>query len=116
MGHVRHLTQAGIHGQLIVAVTRDQFVNKAGRPIIPESERLEMVQSLRCVSVAALCDGSMDALETWKPKIFVKGHDYLTKGLLPEEREFCKKHDILIMLTGPNPQTTTRIVERCKSS
>lgn len=100
---------------MIVGVTRDEFVGKPGRPIIPEAERLEMVQALSCVGGAFLCDDSIQALRLWEPDIFVKGHDYEKKGLLPAEKVFCREKNVEIRLTTHNPQTTTKIIERIKS-
>ena len=114
VGHVRHLEQASDMGELVVGVTRDQYVGKAGRPIIPESERLELIKSLRFVSDAKLCNDSIDALIMFEPDIFCKGADYRNKGLLDSEIEYCKAHEIEIRFTKPNPQTTTQIIERIR--
>ena len=113
VAHVRHLQQAARCGsRLVVGVTRDAGVNKRGRPVIPEIERLEMVLALSCVDDAALCDDSLDALRQWKPNVFCKGADYNKKGLLDAEIEYCREHGINILFTDENPQTTTKIVER----
>lgn len=101
---------------LVVGVTKDEFVDKPGRPIVPENERLEMVRALGFVSGAFLCEDSIYALNLWHPDIFVKGHDYTEKGLLPKELDICRQKNIEVRFTDYNPQTTTRIVERCKSS
>lgn len=115
--HVRHLKEARFMGDcLFVGVTRDNHVGKPGRPIIPENERLEMVNALRCVSAAALHTDSIDALKRWQPDIFVKGADYSEKGLLPEEIRFCEENKIEIRFTQPNPQTTTGIIERIREA
>lgn len=115
VAHVRHLEEARKQGDaLIVAVTMDAGVGKAGRPIYPQEERMEMLQALRCVSAVSLCMDSLEALELWKPQVFVKGHDYIEKGLLKAEIEFCAKHGIEIYHTKANPQTTSGIIERIK--
>ena len=113
--HVRPLQAARRMGTLlVVGVTRDSGVNKPGRPIMKEEERLEMVRALSCVYSAYLCQNSLEALDYWKPTIFCKGADYLEKGLLKEEIEYCKKHKIEIKHTNPHPLTTTSIIERIK--
>jgi D-beta-D-heptose 7-phosphate kinase/D-beta-D-heptose 1-phosphate adenosyltransferase len=116
VGHKRYLERASRWGTLVVGVTLDSGVNKPGRPIIPQNERLEMVKSIKFVSDAKLCIDSIDALREWEPDIFVKGNDYRKKGLLKEEIDYCKSHRIQIRFTDHNPQTTTGIVERCISS
>lgn len=115
VAHVRHLEAASKLGDsLVVGVTADSGVNKSGRPIFGQDERLEMVKALRCVSAASLCQDSLEALEQWQPAIFCKGHDYLGKGLLPAEIEYCKSHGIEIVHTKFNPQTTSGIIERIR--
>ena len=115
VAHVRHLRESAMMGKLVVGVTMDEFVHKPGRPIIPARERLEMVRALGCVERAELCRDSLDALQLFNPQIFVKGNDYVTKGLLPSEIEYCKENGIEIRHTRGNPQTTTAIIERiCK--
>lgn len=116
VAHVKSLEQASKWGILVVGVTKDSNVNKPGRPIIPEAERLEMVKALGCVANASLCLDSIDALRTWEPDIFFKGSDYRTKGLLKEEVDFCKQNGIEIRFTDSNPQTTTAIIERIRCS
>lgn len=112
VAHVRHLKQAASHGDaLVVGVTRDKGVNKRGRPIIPENERLEMVKALACVHDAALCDDSIQALNRWKPRLYCKGADYHKKGLLDAEIEYCRENNVNIFFTDENPQTTSKIVE-----
>jgi len=116
VGHLRYLEQASKFGDLVVGVTKDVNVNKKGRPIVPELERLELVKALRCISDARLCLDSLDALREWQPDVFVKGSDYRKKGLLDSEIEYCKRNGIEIRFTNPNPQTTTGIIERIKCS
>lgn len=115
VAHIRHLEEARRMGDvLVVGLTMDAFVGKEGRPIVPQNERMEMLKALRCVGSVMLCRNSLEALEVWKPAIFVKGADYIEKGLLPEEIAYCKKHGIQIKHTKPNPQTTTKLMERIK--
>ena len=115
VSHVRHLEEARRMGtRLVVGVTRDKYVNKTGRPIIPENERKEMVEALQCVSDVILCDSGTDAIMYFQPDIFVKGDDYRAKGLLKEEIDLCTELDIDIKFTRPNKITTTSIIERIK--
>lgn len=115
VGHVRHLEQAARMGDgLVVGVTMDAGVGKAGRPIIPQNERLEIVRSLRCVFDAALFMDSIAALKHFKPNVFCKGHDYIQKGLLDAEIEYCRINGITVAITDENPQTTSNIIERIK--
>jgi bifunctional ADP-heptose synthase (sugar kinase/adenylyltransferase) len=100
--------------KLVVALTLDEFVGKPGRPIFKFAEREKMLLALKCVSDVSSTKNSVEAIYLWKPVIFVKGSDYLGKGLLPEEIEACKKVGAEIRFTSPCPPTTTEIIERIK--
>ncbi len=100
---------------LVVGVTKDEGVNKGpGRPITPEIDRVELVRGQGCVYQASLVANSIDALKQWKPQIYVKGADYMEKGLLPEEIEYCAANGIEIRFTKPSTVSTTKIIERIK--
>ena len=99
---------------LVVGVTRDEGVGKGiGRPVIEDSDRLELIRGLQCVYEAELCSNSIEALEYWKPQVFVKGSEYEGR-LLPAEIEFCTKHGVEIRYTKPSTISTTKIIERIK--
>lgn len=117
VAHIRHLQEAAKMGDmLMVGVTKDSHVCKPGRPIIADWDRLEMVKALGCVSNAALCTDSLHALRMWKPHIFVKGHDRIAKGLLPEELNYCDQYNVEIKFTQPNRLHTSDIIQRiCES-
>ena len=117
VAHIRHLEAARKMGDcLMVGLTDDEHAEKEKRkPINSQQERMEMLLALRCVSQVSLCNNSLDALEQWLPQIFCKGHDYLEKGLLASEIEFCAEHGIEIRHTPENPQTTSGIIERIKN-
>jgi FAD synthetase len=56
-GHLLYLSEAKALGdELYVIVARDSTVKHKPKPIIPEGQRLEMVQSLRIVDEALLGD------------------------------------------------------------
>ena len=114
--HVRHLEEARKMGnRLVVGLTLDEFVGKPGRPIIPQNERMEMLLALACVSNVSFCKDGVEAMKFFRPQIFCKGHDYLMKGLLDAEIEYCREHGITMRFTSENPQTTTSIIERIRN-
>lgn len=116
VAHLRHLEEARRMGDLlVVGLTMDAHVGKEGRPIIQQNERMELLRGLRCVSAVMLCRNSLEALKVWQPAVFVKGADYIEKGLLPEEIAYCKENGIQIRHTKPNPQTTSKLIDRIRS-
>jgi FAD synthetase len=89
-GHVYFLTQARALGdELFVIVARDSNVTHKPRPIIPEEQRLEMVNALGMVDKALLGSESdmFEPLKQIRPDIITLGYDqnfdidYLEKEL-----------------------------------
>lgn len=114
--HVRHLEQARSMGdKLVVGLTMDDAAEREKRkPIIPENERMEMLLALSCVSSVTLVQSGLEALKFFRPQIFCKGADYRVKGLLDAEVKYCIEHDIEILFTRPNLETTSSIIKRIK--
>ena len=111
VGHVLYLEQAASMGdRLIVAVTRDAFVNKGpNRPTFKENDRLEVVRSNRHVNYAFLVDNSLEALEKVMPDIFVKGKDYIGK-IQKVHQDFCDANKIEIRFTDTEKYSATEII------
>ena len=116
-GHIAHLSEARKMGDfLVVGLTLDDYVNKPGRPIQKWDERATILGALKAVNTVFPCRDAVDAILEWKPTLFVKGGDYLDKGLLDEEIEACRKVGARITHTKYVPVTTTDIVRRIKEA
>lgn len=82
LGHVRYLQEARLLGDfLVLALNSDSSVallKGAGRPLVPENERAEMLAALTCVDyVTIFSEKTASALiELLRPAIYVKGGDY----------------------------------------
>jgi FAD synthetase len=77
-GHVYFLTQARALGdELYVIVARDSNVTHKPKPIIPEEQRLEMVNALGMVDKALLGSETdmFEPLKLIKPDIITLGYD-----------------------------------------
>ena len=75
-GHVLYLCEARKLGdELWVIVARDSTVKHKRKPLIPEQQRLRMVQSLKCVDHAVLGSEQdmFEPIERAKPDIIVLG-------------------------------------------
>lgn len=116
-GHVEHLRQAREMGNfLIVSVVPDVFVTKSGRPIYFEDERLELLRSIRHVSMAQLCEapGPHELLRRYRPAIYARGSDY--EGRAMPEDDVLRELGVQVRYTRSVPPTTSEILERieCK--
>jgi D-beta-D-heptose 7-phosphate kinase/D-beta-D-heptose 1-phosphate adenosyltransferase len=82
VGHVRYLNAARMLGDcLVVAVNSDASVRRikgAGRPIVPELERAEVLAALSCVNFVFLFDDPTPQriIDAIVPDVLVKGADW----------------------------------------
>jgi rfaE bifunctional protein nucleotidyltransferase chain/domain len=82
VGHVRYLEQAlSLGDALVVAINSDASVRElkgAGRPLINEGERAEILAALRAVSYVTVFDNlsPRSLIADLLPDILVKGGDY----------------------------------------
>ena len=82
VGHIRCLEQArGLGDRLIVAVNLDGSVRRAkgpDRPILPASERMELVAALDCVDwvVGFRANTPLRLIQKLRPEVLTKGGDW----------------------------------------
>ena len=112
VGHIRYLTGAAQEAdRLIVAVNNDESVRGlkgAGRPLMDEAARAELVAALRDVDYVVLFgDRSVDRLlRALKPDVHCKGTDY-TIDTVPE-RETVKAYGGRIAIVGDPKEHSPR--------
>ena len=101
LGHVKFLEEAkkagGKNAELLVVVARDSTVQKTkGRkPVMPESQRLALVESLRAVdeAVLGLEDFNIgDVIERTKPDVIALGYDQ--GDVEAQVREYVNRHGL----------------------
>jgi rfaE bifunctional protein nucleotidyltransferase chain/domain len=82
VGHVRYLEAAKREGDvLVVAINSDESVRRnkgAGRPLVPETERAEVLAALRCVDfVTVFGETTADELiRALRPNVHAKGTEW----------------------------------------
>jgi len=82
VGHVRYLEAAKREGDvLVVAINSDESVRRnkgAGRPLVPEGERAEVLAALRCVDfVTVFGETTADELiRALRPNVHAKGTEW----------------------------------------
>jgi D-glycero-beta-D-manno-heptose 1-phosphate adenylyltransferase len=88
VGHLRYLQQARALGDaLIVGLNSDRSVraNKgAGRPIMPETERAEILSALACVDGVVVFDEDTphEIIAALQPDVLVKGADWAADAIV----------------------------------
>ena len=121
VGHVRYLTDARSHGDLlVVALNDDDSVRQLkgpGRPILTLDERVALVSALDCVDYVVTF-GEPDVstiIAALQPDVHAKGTDY-TEETVPE-RDQVARHGGEVRIAGdPKDHSTkdilTRILDR----
>src|SRR5438034_7985808 len=116
-GHVRYLAGAKELGDLlVVGVNSDEQVRVLkgpGRPIMPESERAEIVASLESVDLVTIfTEPTVEALLlALRPDIHAKGTDY-TEETVPE-REVVRSYGGRVAIVGdPKSHSTSEMISR----
>jgi D-glycero-beta-D-manno-heptose 1-phosphate adenylyltransferase len=112
VGHVRYLAGAAAEGdRLIVAVNDDRSVEQLkgkGRPILPASERAELVAALRGVDyVVVFSDPNVERLLLLlEPDVHCKGTDYTVESV--PERAVVKGYGGRTAIVGDAKHHATR--------
>ena len=115
VGHVRYLHGAkALGGRLVVAINSDQSVGAlkgAGRPIMPEHERAEIVAALADVDAVVIFP-ELDVraiIREIRPDIQAKGTDYTAESV--PERDTVAEYGGRVEIVGdPKDHSTTEII------
>jgi FAD synthetase len=101
LGHVKFLEEAkkagGKNAELIVIIARDSTVQetKGRKPIMPESQRRALVESLKVVDEAVLGFENFDigdVIDRIKPDVIALGYDQA--AMERRVREYLEKHGL----------------------
>jgi rfaE bifunctional protein nucleotidyltransferase chain/domain len=90
-GHIETLEKARSQGDLlIVGVNSDRSVREmkgAGRPIVPEQERAEVLAALECVDSVVVFDQPTprEVVSALAPDVLVKGGDWASDRIIGRE-------------------------------
>jgi rfaE bifunctional protein nucleotidyltransferase chain/domain len=121
VGHVRYLEAARREGDwLAVAVNSDRSVARAkgaGRPVLPETERAEIVAALACVDAVVVFEDDSPAglIGEMRPDVHAKGTDYSADSV--PEREVVAAYGGRTAIVGdPKDHATTDLIARIRAS
>jgi len=120
-GHVRYLQHARTLGDaLIVGVNSDRSVraNKGpGRPITPETERVEILEALQSVDGVVVFDEPTphQLISALQPDILVKGDDWPENAIVG--RDIVEARGGLVIRIAIEPgYSTTGLIQRIRHS
>ncbi|MFH1739836.1 MAG: D-glycero-beta-D-manno-heptose 1-phosphate adenylyltransferase [bacterium] len=98
MGHINYLRSAKEQGDiLVVGINSDESVRAlkgAGRPIIPERQRAEVLSSMGCVDYVTIFSDTdtVRLLERLQPHVYAKGGDYDINSIVQKERRVVEEY------------------------
>src|SRR5829696_5298072 len=117
VGHVRYLHGARELGDiLMVGINSDEQValqKGAGRPVLPASDRAEILAALESVTYVTIFDEPTveQLLLVLKPDVHAKGTDYTTDSV--PERDVVRSYGGRVAIVGdPKDHSTTEIISR----
>ena len=121
VGHVRYLSGAkALGGKLIVALNSDASVRRLkgeGRPLMPESERAEIIAALADVDAVVIFDEPdvRALIREIHPDVQAKGTDY-TRDTVPERDEVCAYGGRVEIVGDPKDHSTTEFLGQMRTS
>jgi rfaE bifunctional protein nucleotidyltransferase chain/domain len=118
VGHIRYLLAAAAEAdRLIVAVNDDQMAARKGpgRPILPASDRAEIVAAIRGVDyVVVFAEPTVAPLLTLlEPDVHCKGTDY-TPDTVPERETVAAYGGRIAIVGDPKDHSTRDLLARIR--
>ena len=117
VGHIRYLAGARELGDLlVVGINSDEQVSiqkGSGRPVLPATERAEIVGALESVNYVTIFDEPTveELLLALKPDVHAKGTDYTTETV--PERDVVRSYGGQVAIVGdPKDHSTSEIIAR----
>jgi len=121
LGHVRYLQEARSLGDaLVVALNGDDSVRSLkgnGRPLNTAQNRAEVIAALQSVDHVVIFPELRVTrlIEQVRPAIYVKGGDYTTLSLNPEERAALEKVGAQVQILPFEPgYSTSKMISQIK--
>lgn len=119
VGHVRYLHGAkDLGGILVVGINSDKQVamlKGVGRPVVPESERAEVISALECVDLVTIFDEPTvtELIYAIRPDIHTKGTDYTVDNV--PEREIVREIGGIVAIVGdPKDHSSTELIGKTR--
>ena len=121
VGHLRYLAAAAAEADLlVVGINDDDSVERlkgAGRPVVPASERAELLAALEPVDLVTVFSGDSPAplLERLRPDVHCKGTDYGSPERVPEHAVVRAYGGETRLVGDPKDHATSDLIARVKA-
>jgi D-glycero-beta-D-manno-heptose 1-phosphate adenylyltransferase len=120
-GHIRTLEEARKLGDfLIVGINSDQSVcdlKGLGRPVVPETERAEMLSALEAVDAVVIFDEPTphEIIAALLPDVLVKGGDWASDQIIGREEVEAAGGEVVSIPVTPG-YSTTAILQKIRAN
>lgn len=121
VGHLRYLQAAKAEGDvLVVGLNGDDSVRRLkgpGRPVVPASERAELLAALEPVDFVVVFEGDTPAplLADLQPDVHCKGTDYGTPERVPEYETVRAYGGRTALVGDPKDHATSDLIGKVKA-
>ncbi len=121
VGHLRYLQAAHAEAdRLVVAINGDRSVRRLkgpGRPLVPASERAELLAALEPVDWVVIFEEDSPArlLELLQPEVHCKGTDYGTPEQVPEYAIVRRYGGRTVLVGDPKEHATRDLIARARA-
>lgn len=121
VGHLRYLKAAKEQGDLlVVAINDDGSVTRLkgeGRPIVPATERAELLAALEPVDFVVVFSSDSPArlLDELRPDVHCKGTDYGSPDRVPEYDVVRAYGGTTTLVGDPKDHSTTDLISKIKN-
>jgi rfaE bifunctional protein nucleotidyltransferase chain/domain len=121
VGHLRYLQAARAEAdRLLVAINDDESVELlkgVGRPLVPATERAEILAALSCVDYVVTFAGASPAplLSRLEPEVHCKGTDYGRPENVPEYSIVAAYGGRTALVGDPKDHATRDLIARAKA-
>ena len=121
VGHVRYLKASRLEGDvLVVAINDDDSVMRLkgpGRPVVPATERAELLAALEPVDFVVIFEGDSPAslLEKLRPDVHCKGTDYGSPEGVPEHSAVRSYGGKTVLVGDPKDHSTSDIIAKVRA-
>ena len=112
-GHIAYFKAARELGVPVLCnVASDRYVRTKHRPLLTETQRAAVIDAIRYVDYVHIYQIDTETvLRQLRPKYYVKGADWSTRGLPPEQHAICREYDIGIVYLDTMLDSSSRLLK-----
>ena len=118
-GHIEYFRAAAAVGHpLLCNIASDKWTSSKHRVLLSQQQRGVVIDAIKYVSFVHLsATTTLNVLELLKPKVYIKGSDWVARGGVPsEEKEICQKLGIEIMYLDTVTNSSSRLLAEWSAS